>query len=293
MTELKNPSTAEENSPSTKSIYDFVYLDGRRLSHFFEQLSDLGLIVNSKHSFKTSATSSTDVTGHIGVPSIASTSGKNTNTSFSEDGSEHTVDSSYSRPLETLSKLDEDGYIVRDINDVFIGSLFLGCGKLRVMDYTLLSKSWDAMSRLALEEAKKPLLASQTKSNKYLIDKAIAETKRELDSPKDVLSIIPDITQAELFGDDYQFWFTLDRSNLFINYTDLSLKNAGRMSGEWYVLGIVDTIPNEDEEPIEALDNTNDKLIEVMGAIRELCGRPDTSYSLTPIMIFRKIRACR
>ena len=85
---------------------------------------------------------------------------------------------------------------------------------------------------------------------------------------------------------------TINRDFLTINPDDMFLKYGGKIPGEWFVVGLIDALPEEHENnnnlnfPINPL---KDGISEMLNAIKALAGRGDDSYGITPLVIFRKM----
>ena len=74
---------------------------------------------------------------------------------------------------------------------------------------------------------------------------------------------------------------------------NLALKYGSRIPGEWYVIGVIDALPDISDEtvsesifPSDEIRGTMDCMLE---GIREMIGRSETSYGMTPLVIFRKV----
>ncbi|HEK3189809.1 TPA: hypothetical protein ACKRQA_003606 [Proteus mirabilis] len=108
-----------------------------------------------------------------------------------------------------------------------------------------------------------------------------------------MLDFVNDSLQMDLFEENGNAtWMTLSIDGLTINSADLALKYGSRIPGEWIVIGIIDSLPDHySEQYIEIPDDNNPMksgLSGMLDAIRDNMGRKSTSYSLTPLMVFRK-----
>jgi hypothetical protein len=89
----------------------------------------------------------------------------------------------------------------------------------------------------------------------------------------------------------------LDPDYLIGGATDLNLKHGLRVTGEWHVLGIVDCEPGSGDVTSEEIgrlcgggDNVfSDSVVNLWHEFREVLGRPDDCWGLTPLVIMREV----
>ena len=79
--------------------------------------------------------------------------------------------------------------------------------------------------------------------------------------------------------------------------TGLNLKHGLRVTGEWHILGILDCEPGAgDVDPTEmgqicgGVDNDfSNSVIELWYQFRQVIGRPEDCWGLTPLVIMREV----
>lgn len=271
-------------SQSVEYLCDYVYIDQTRLAHYYSQLSDHGLVTQTKKIAKTVAQDSSEV----GVKAVLA-AGSIRGSSSSEDTLEMQIDSAFSRPQETLDALYEAGYIQNGLSNARMGCLILEKGRISIFDLRLVKDLWpvlgDAFAR------------SQTEGIKNSKDrqKAIVATKKEYEQMAGIMGKLPHALQGTLAVDQCAAWFTLKPECMLLNPDDLTLKHGADLDGDWHVLGIVDALPDHAANPglLPAVTSNTD--IEVfmrtlLSVLRMSFGRPGDRFGLTPIMIFRSIR---
>lgn len=110
-------------------------------------------------------------------------------------------------------------------------------------------------------------------------------TEKEL---KAILPLFPKNLQIDLIDDNgKQHWAALKKENLLIDIEDLFLSNGTRNADRWYLLGILENTPKI--EPTEHFNDMKAEFSSVYNELKNFLGRNDESYSIKPILIFRKI----
>jgi hypothetical protein len=246
-------------------------------------MSEHGLVTHSKHSSKQNSKESKDVS--LGVPSIAK--GGMLSESLEEEAVEHSIDKAFSRPLEVLNWLDAEGYISGSLANSSVGGLALTKCRLSIADIRLMRNMWD--------NAVNEMIKTQTESidNANLKKQAVKKLQDALKNPIEMMSKLPHALQLSMVDTEMlASWSTLQPDFMTINPEDISLKHGSNMPGDWYVLAIVDGLPDDgdEDEPNYFIRQPMEEAISgVVEVLRELCGRPSHAYAVTPLMIFRKI----
>lgn len=113
-------------------------------------------------------------------------------------------------------------------------------------------------------------------------------------------------------SDEFSGWSVLNADGLVASPSDFLLKHGVNIPGQWYILGVIDATPNDEEIPaeeavqvaedaipdgdIEGIQTIATKgmggfLDEIAPMIRLMFGRRDTQYGLTTLLIFRRVSA--
>lgn len=258
-----------------KSIFDFLYLDNTKIKSFYAQLTGLGALTNVKENDELSTVQNKDA----GVSVLSVASAKIAHQEGMKRAGERLYDAIPTMPREMINKLDELGFIERELSEKTAGQLVLLQGKLSITDISSLKDLIEPAFNFKVQELMK------TKSSKM----QQIRLKQEFQSVLDLVKVIPYALEATLHIGDDTVWMTLNRDEMVGNPHDINLKHGNILFGDYYVLGVLDAIPNNKQAPM------NHKLREFIGDfvdefLAEI-GRSPESYGITPIAIFRVIRS--
>ncbi|MDE1492578.1 DUF6414 family protein [Xenorhabdus bovienii] len=293
-----------QDSQGTGFLYDFLYLDKERVYSTIAQLNNSGVLKTLKQTNgeKNSDTSELDVTGEASVMLLkAKGKAKKRLTEELNESLEFTHDTTWTLPLQLLDLLSEKDYITQGTCDSRLGSLSILQGRIKVFDVTTLKQSLPLFIQfMSLQETSSspilpPKVRNKNKKNQNIDDIEIGPgiTFGSVDK---FLSMVPDSLQIDFYENTgNESWMTLDKNNLTINASDLSMKYGSNISGEWYVLGIVDALPDciTDDFGIENHKEENAikvGLFHMIDELKNFLGRSPSRYGITPLIIFRKIK---
>lgn len=272
----------EPESLHIKSLFDFFYLDNRKISSFYAQLTGNGSIESYKEIHGITDSKSMEAT--VGVPTV--TGGRLGSNEQANSGAERSYNAVHTMPREMINKLDELGFVSRILCESNLGRLVLLKGKLGLVDVNMLS---------AIVE---PALNFYLKSMKDSSDKADRDEAKEIGKIKqdliDFIQNVPFAIQSRFIVESEQIteevWMTLNRDELSTPTHDMNFKHGEFMAGEWYLLGILDALPNDDIN-YEGKDDSElqDMIKMFVNELKNLAGRPKSSFGITPIAIFRNI----
>ncbi|HGW5160047.1 TPA: hypothetical protein ACNIIQ_003575 [Proteus mirabilis] len=285
------------DSQNTVSLYDFIYLDKPRILTLLAQLSSNGVQQSLKliNGEKTSISVEKKMGAKAGIlgSGVSGDGGKKTQDDSTES-IESIHDVSWSSPIQLLDLLSELGVIHNGTEGSSLGSIVIAKGGVRIFDVMSLKKALPvigAMFNAGLDQPSLPPKAKQKKSKN--IEDIVIEGGLTIGMVGSMLDFVNDSLQMDLFEENGNAtWMTLSIDGLTINSADLALKYGSRIPGEWIVIGIIDSLPDHySEQYIEIPDDNNPMksgLSGMLDAIRDNMGRKSTSYSLTPLMVFRK-----
>lgn len=272
----------EQESQSTDSLYDFLYIDKERASSLLTQLYTPGVVKSIK---RTASDSDKEITNG-GFDVKLAKAGISIEEAITHT-QEKLFDASWALPINLLDKLSEDGFIHKGIDGARLGNNVIITGDIRFFDISFIKKSIPFMGKVMLSQMP---ISKGAKKVKFE-DIPIAENLT-LGLMEGLFDVIPDSLQVD-FMDDYgnNIWMTISRDNFTINPDDMMLKYGGEIPGEWHVLGLVDALPDTEQTsqatfPIHPI---KDGMKDMLSGIKEMAGRPDESYGMTPLIIFRKI----
>lgn len=272
----------EPELPSIESLFDFFYLDNRKISSFYAQLTGNGSIESYKEIHSVSDEKSMEAT--VGVPTV--TGGKLGTKGLANSGGERFYNATDTMPREMIDKLDDLGFISRGLNEGNLGKLVLLRGKLGIVDVSMLRGVVEPALNFYLKEAR-------TSTDKEERDdaKELAKVKDDLIT---FIKNVPFAIQSRFLVEEnesiQEVWMTLNRDELSTPTHDMNFKHGEFMAGEWHLLGVLDALPNDDFQYESENDSDLQNIIRnFVDQLKNMAGRPKTSFGITPIAIFRNI----
>lgn len=273
-----------QESPITESLFDFLYLDSIKIRSFYAQLTGFGSLSSIKANNAHNSTLASE--GAFGVNAMAKFDAKLNYATGENQSSEKTYDATPTLPREMIDKLDELGFISRELSENSAGNLVLLNGVLSITDIETLQNLLEPTMYFVTEDEYSQLHGDNKK-------RAI---KKKLDDSKPMVQLIkaiPYALEARLKVGEDMVWMTLNRGEMVGNPHDINLKHGKVLFGEYYVLGVLDAIPNDDMNIDMTTGSFGDVILELSQSLKATMGRSIDSYGITPIAIFRVIRANR
>lgn len=272
------------NSQNIESIFDFFYLDNQKIKSFYAQLNGFGSLSSLKHTSQVGDTRKLEAT--IGVPAV--TGGKMGNDHTASNAAEHMYDGIPTMPREMINQLDELGFIYKELVPENLGSLVLLHGYLNITDIEVMKGVIDPTISFMMNAM----------PNKTSVHKA---KKKELETTIEpmvaFMKNIPFALSCNLFvpskEDDFkQVWMSLSREDMSSVIHDINFKHGEKLAGMWYVLGVLDAIPNSMDKTNFMLPENGDmaQFKKSMSEMMKMFGRDDEDYGMTPIAIFRVLK---
>ena len=271
-----------QDSPSTESVYDFLYVDTPKLLSYFPQLFNHGVLTEVSHTLNESES----LLSELGMKGLAKKSSEET------DGQSlgKKYDATHSVPLTVIDRLDELGFISRDLDGAEVGQLVLLEGSIAVTDMGLIQPLWEPIVQLDQDN----VLDSFVEKSPGKKKPSNPQKKNKMSSSiTQILMGLPHSVLFQLFSGDDQVWATLDRGSLRVSTDDLMFKHGVAIPGVWYALCVVDSEPGVDSSHPKHSDMSSAMAIAVSSSVshlRQHFGRPDDAYAVTPVMIFRNIQ---
>lgn len=264
-----------------KSIFDFLYLDNTKIKSFYAQLTGLGALTNVKENDELSTVQNKDA--GVGVPPVASA--KIAHQEGMKRAGERLYDAIPTMPREMINKLDELGFIERELSKKTAGQLVLLQGKLSITDIGSLRDLIEPTLNIdARERAKSENSSSKQKA-------VLKQIQEEYKLVVDIIKVIPYALEATLHIADDTVWMTLNRDEMVGNPHDINLKHGNMLYGDYYVLGVLDAIPHDEQEIASVENELKNGVKTFVNELKTMIGRNPESYGITPIAIFRVIRS--
>lgn len=303
----KKTLSEAQDQPIIDSVFDFIYHDGRRVASFlaqFEPSGNLTQVSKGKHIEQVRGDTQ-KLEGSASIPGIAKAimASSDEVKSRQQDDMMRVYDPMWSNARALLDLLDERGMIQRDITAARLGQMVLISGALDIYDLKIMSGIWQLPTIKKLMAAGVPKgpevskAQSGTARGKALKDAsdAIAKTARaNIELMSELVPALPHTSHGTINTDQrQQLWFNFDPAGLSYPTSEVMLKHGIAVPGHWSLLGILDAFP----EPIEVRSrkhtpNGDEAIAKIFEAIapvvRTMFGRPEASFGVTPLMIFRE-----
>ena len=281
----------EHDQEEEDSVYDFLYVDAKRLALFLSQFNQFGHLT----SLTRAATETGTKSGGLNVQILKVDTGSTAQTSQTRQ-----FDTQWIAPLSFLDEVSKRGMLTRNLESARIGGLSLVTGKLSVFDLKVMQTAW------SLDHVRQLILAGDGVDEQAYVSrqekrKNARNNNSQLSSPKEAaIELIknqPHAIVSTLRINSHTVWTSIQSEGLTISASDLMIKHGIRIAGEWSMVGIVDALPDNcdgdpfslDEQAALSLGSLGGVIMGIAPALREVLGRPKSAYGMTPLMIFREI----
>ncbi len=301
----KNASKDSREQPKgheSPSVYDYLYHDVQRIASFLAQFETYGVLgqVKATESAGRTTAQKTDLSVAGKVPLVAEgrVTLDVTTGDHEREAAERTYDPLWTNARTFLNYLADRSLIERDLRKAAIGQFVLASGRLSVSDLSLARGFFKVA---ALRQRLTILVGNEmhTKNSDLAKQGVTPEESGAL-----VISLIDDLSHsitARLQVGELMIWSTMVEKFMVVPAADIILKHGLNVEGHWNILGILDAYPSQgtaaDKESPQLLspiisDMPWSQLAESVATFaRRSLGRPITAYGMTPLLIFREVRA--
>lgn len=290
------------------SIYDFLYYDSQRVSSFLAQADANGALTSISTTEGVQKGSKRAKRFKLGAHSTLHGGAQIELEHGPATGAFHGIDREYdplwANALSLLDMLEERGLVDVDIERGALGSFVLVQGKVSLSDFSMYRGLWDfPLTKTLISEtvfgqqeelmaaaaANLPKLRHRGKhpgAQKQPMNDVITETFIS------ILKMMPHTAQVSLRREEGEScWGTLRPDALVVPASDSVLKHGTVIPGEWHMLAILDASPFETESDQDTNVNLLGQALNALaGPTRNLLGRPEGSYGVTPLLIFREVK---
>lgn len=268
-----------------ESIFDFFYLDNPKIKSFYAQLNGLGALNALKNTSQIGDTHKMEATA--GAPAVIG--GKIGNDHAVSTTSEHLYDGLPTMPREMIDRLDELGFIQRELSPDNLGALVLVQGYLNIIDIEVMKGVIDPTIKFTLNSM--PNTTTSHKEKRKAFENTVSPVIEFMKNVPFALScnlFVPSNLDDTLT----QVWMSLARDDMSSVIHDINFKHGEKLAGKWYVLGILDAIPNSLDMNNIILPNSGEmeQFKKAMSEMMKMFGRDDEAFGMTPIAIFRVIK---
>ena len=274
------------------SVFDFIYVDTRRISLLLSQLDSDGVLTEMTRQ----ADETAELSGGFDLKVLKAGAKEGAKSSLSRR-----FDPQWLIPLKFLDAAQD--LLVRDLEQARIGQLVLVSGGLSVLDLGLLKTLWELpivrkMIEASMEvpQAVPALNRSERRKPGNQPGKSSQSDFGELVMA--MLKLLPHAVQASLYEEDGgTVWSSLNLDSMVGSPSDLLLKHGQVIAGQWNAVGILDALPevkNHDamraRVEMEIRSSEFGKLLSAIAPTLKMgFARPDYAYGMTPLVLFREI----
>lgn len=273
------------------TLYDFLYIDQERVRSLYAQLFSglLGAIENvaSESTSKTTGGQiGGDPVGHLGRH-------------YATEEMESRLERMDPHDLvlrDVLQGLADHDLISTDLNGLECGSLVLLHGDITILNFAIMRDFMDVLPDMVPAEGGDPALPK--KARRHEAKKTRRETEYGLKVMRGISTMVPWTVQVVVEdGSGMTAWGAISADNLRDAPGNLALKHGPTLAGKWFMLAIVDVLPQDDavDDLAEAAERaakypgTISGMIQAGYGIRNAFGRPQEHLGVTPLLIFRKL----
>lgn len=261
------------------SVYDFLYVDQRRIGLLLSQFGQDGVLTELVRE----AASGSESRGGIDIKIIKVDAKDKEDSKLSRR-----FDPQWLIPLLFLDQTKER--LRRDIEKAAIGALVLVEGDLWLTETSSLQAMYEkgALRSVAVKRARESAKAAGVQFDQTAFDLEV-----------DLIARSPPQVQFHLHMAKGSVWSTLRPTGLITPPEEIASKHGVIVEGKWHVLGVKDAEP----EPGRTLmDNRAEQLAAKYGPRghlsdmlhtaeirRRMFGRPVDAYGVIPLLIFRPV----
>jgi hypothetical protein len=191
--------------------------------------------------------------------------------------------------------------IAEDITHAGIGQFVKITGLLKVLDLTIIKRITEhpTLAKMLAAANEPPVVPqggnrAERKRNEAASRHASSKRPSEGELGMAMASLFGMTTQAHILNKDASVWCTLREKNLVVSAADLLLQHGILIAGSWTAVGILDAKPGSSTVHNTGADDGAstpfaDALMLMIPSVRNLIGRPEAYFGVTPLLIFRQI----
>jgi hypothetical protein len=281
------------------SIYDFLYVDAKRIGLLLSQFGSDGVLTELIRT--TDATTETGGKFDIKIVGVNQKEGEKT-------GLTRKFDPQWLMPLLFLREAKD--IIVRDIEEAGIGKFVLMSGSLSILDLSMSRLLWDvpfiqqSIAAGATPDDMAALASIIPAASRH--DRRAAKARGSPATPAnpaleyvkamiEVVKVMPHGTFASISDNaGHEVFSTLRDDGLVVASSDLMLQHGTTISGDWNIVGVLDALPDAKAQTVYGPQPFAGMpllaIFQTFGPVaRSMLGRPSGAYGMTPLLIFREV----
>lgn len=280
------------------SVYDFLYVDSRRLGLLLSQFGTDGVLTELSRT----ADEAAETGGGVSIK-IARLEQKNTGKS----GLIRRFDPRWLVPLTFLDQAE--GWIQRNLSKATLGQIILLKVGVGISDVSFMKKLWEApwvqraiADSIPQDDTQQP--SAQNRSARRRDERGAKKPPNEqIDLTAmvgTIMGMMPHAVQSTFAtGDGHILWGTLTDEYLIGSAADLLLKHGTSIAGEWYVVAVIDALPDglqfDELRARVELERESSQMSMIMQHFKPMLqlgfSRPAHAYGVTPLIIMREIKS--
>lgn len=267
-----------------QTLYDFMFIDQEKVRSIYAQLFDglheaMEKVASEGLGKATTGQAGGDPFGHVGYERTTSTSESASNTYKPHDLILRDV----------LGRLTEHKMISNTPESAPVGSFVLLSGKLTLLDVGVLHSFIDLL----------PILATQasTSQHSHLPKNQRKEAARaEAQNMRTGITVLetfgklmPHVVQFSIADERVTAWGAVQQKNMRSEVAHLLVQQGPTLSGQWYVLGLVDMVKGGGMNTGVGLPSIYEGVYTALSSVRDVFAIPEEDIIITPLLIFRKL----
>lgn len=268
------------------SVFDFLFVDNRRIGLYLSQFSEFGNLTQLVESVGT--TDTTQIKGSLGASSTQVGAHAD---STAHSGVQRHYDTQWIAPLSFLEEIQSRKMLKHSLSSAHIGDLIILSGSLSLANLSVFAQAL----KMGEDLIPAPVTSRQERRRYNPQAKADSAATSAINGLKFLGSLEHPIFMLFTAGAD-RLWATVDSTCVVGSASDVHLKHGLTITGTWHLVGILDCLPSVVPPAVPSgrmvgdKDNTfNDALVSLLQEHRLLMGRPSNCYGVTPLIIMRKM----
>ena len=230
----------ERDQERDDSVYDFLYVDARRIARFLSQFEQFGHLTSLTRTVSESSTRGGGVNVH--VAKLDGSVGTQTTQT-------RQFDPQWLAPLSFLDQAGQRGMIIRGLDSARIGQLVLVTGDLTVFDLSLFKELWPLQSvrsailgaAMSTEGATAPSPSRHERRRQEREKPSSSQLASPFEAGFELLKVLPHGMLAVIRHGGLDVWSSLREADMVVSPSDLLLNHGVRIAGSWAMLGIRDS----------------------------------------------------
>lgn len=267
-------------------LYDFLFIDQERVRSLYAQLFDglheaMESMVGKTASKGTKEQVGGDPFGHAAYERCEDVA-----QSKSERFSPHDL-----LLRDVIGGLSERGLISHEPDKAPVGSIVLLNGTLTILDVGIMDAFFDLLPVMATAH-NDSVLGSVPKAQRKAVRKEHERSVRDgMAMINAFTKIMPKIVQFILADPQVNAWGAVQQENMRAQIGSILVQQGPTLSGEWHVLGIVDSDASTRPSIEHNLPDVYQGIRQSLASVQSLFSRPAGDICITPLLIFRKLCA--